>query len=307
ERHGDILLRKKACRNIGGKCVKNRKPCPDDLTLELQPKKQFCYHKKSRCCFQDPTRTSTPSTPIQENCTLGELRYESGTEFNKNCMKYFCKNGKWYTSNQYNAACGVSSFNDDPHFTTFDGILFDWHGHSIYVMSQTGHDLCPETFVYSLFSSCSGISHVTCFHTVYFQPEPNTTNIEIVKAYPLFNSQITINGYTQYINDNPNGELTLLKGDNGTDYPAFAWMTDGCLHVMGYKTEGYLVKICQWGVTVFTYPTMKQNLGGLLGNWDNDTSNDLRFRNGTIMDPPQQIWSNWCDRLIDPIYGNDWK
>ena len=87
---------------------------------------------------------------------------------------------------------GECSANNDPHFTTFDNIRFDWHGHYTYVISQEGCELCPDSFVYSLLVDCAGgAPWATCVHTVYFQPEPNTT-IQIVKADPLRNSYVSI-------------------------------------------------------------------------------------------------------------------
>jgi len=53
---------------------------------------------------------------------------------------------------------------------------------------------------------------------------------------------------------------------------------------------------------VFAYPTMQKNLCGLCGNWDHDGSNDLRFRNGSVIAPQSQ-----SQRTVDPIYGNDWE
>ena len=87
---------------------------------------------------------------------------------------------------------GECSANNDPHFTTFDNIRFDWHGHGTYVISQEGCELCPESFVYSLLVDCArGAPWATCVHTVYFQPESHTT-IQIVKADPLSNSHVSI-------------------------------------------------------------------------------------------------------------------
>ena len=87
---------------------------------------------------------------------------------------------------------GECSANNDPHFETFDKILFDWHGHYTYVLSQEGCDRCPDSFVYSLLVDCAtGSPWATCVQTVYFQPEPNTT-IQIVKADQIIKSNVSI-------------------------------------------------------------------------------------------------------------------
>ena len=53
---------------------------------------------------------------------------------------------------------------------------------------------------------------------------------------------------------------------------------------------------------------MQDNLCGLCGNWDGDLSNDVRFRDGTIMTPPPQgAGIPWVDRQVEPIYGNNWE
>ena len=67
------------------------------------------------------------------------------------------------------------------------------------------------------------------------------------------------------------------------------------------------IKICRWGMKVFAYPTMQDNLCGLCGNWDRHGSNDLRFRNGNVMAPPKQKGTRNKERIVDPIYGNDWE
>jgi len=77
---------------------------------------------------------------------------------------------------------------------------------------------------------------------------------------------------------------------------------------MGFKDQGYLVKICSWGASVFAYPSMQNNLCGLCGNWDGKESNDIRFRDGTIIAPsPQAPGTSWIDKLIEPKYGNHWE
>ena len=58
---------------------------------------------------------------------------------------------------------------------------------------------------------------------------------------------------------------------------------------------------------VFAYPTMQNKLCGLCGNWDLDGTNDLTFRNGTSIAPPQQEGTRADQRNVDPIYGNDWE
>ncbi|CAL4167583.1 unnamed protein product, partial [Meganyctiphanes norvegica] len=137
----------------------------------------------------------------------------------------------------------------------------------------------------------------SCVDTVYFQPEQGTL-ITVVKADPLRDSQITIDGSTQYLNDTVDCELTVLRGQNGVEHPAFAWMKGGCIHILGFKDQGYLVKICGWSAKVMAYHTLQNSTCGLCGNYDGEPSNDIRFRDGIIIDPPQQ-------RQIDSTYGND--
>ena len=54
--------------------------------------------------------------------------------------------------------------------------------------------------------------------------------------------QITIDDYSQTLHNNADGELTVLKGNNSTEVPAFGWMKDDCIHIMGFEDEGYLVR-----------------------------------------------------------------
>jgi len=128
-----------------------------------------------------------------------------------------------------------------------------------------------------------------------------------VKANPIANSQIIIDGYTQQVTANVDGELTVLRGLNWVDHPAFVWMQHGCIHVMGFKARGYLVKICRWGTTVFAYPTMQGNLCGFCGNWNGEKIGDLRLRNGDIINNPSQRFVSWTDRLVEIVYGVDWE
>ena len=55
------------------------------------------------------------------SCIMRGQIYESGTVFQKNCMKFFCENSTWYSSNKYNAECKFSLEN------TFNFLLIN-HG-----------------------------------------------------------------------------------------------------------------------------------------------------------------------------------
>jgi len=247
-----------------------------------------------------PTTTVAPTTTTAPACTcnIAGKSYGCSTSFSKNCLRFNCDaDGQWTTLGQYNSDCGKCQFNNDPHFTIFGGITFDWHGHSSYVISQETCVDCPDTFVNSYFYDCtSGWPWATCVHTVYFQPEPGTF-VEIVKADPIEDSQIIIDGHSQKLSAD---ELTVLEGPDGVQHPAFGLLKDGCIHVFGVKDEGYVVKICYWSAQVLAYPTLKTKTCGLCGQWAADSNDDLKLRDGTIIPPPTDV-------DVDPIYGEDWE
>ncbi|CAL4062650.1 unnamed protein product, partial [Meganyctiphanes norvegica] len=238
------------------------------------------------------------------SCYIDDTEYVQGTEWVENCMTYYCKNGKFYSTNSYNGDCGYCDANNDPHFKTFDGITYDWHGHSTYVVTQYGSEDCPDMFVNSQFTRCtSGMPHATCVHIIYIQPLKGTL-IKVVKHERLTDSEVHIDGYSQKVSVTGDGELQILKGPNDKEYPAFAYFFNDCLHIQGFKVSGYLLKICHWSMKVFAHPTLANNLYGLCGDWNRETSGDLKLRDGTIITPPG---GGWWGNNVNSAFGEDWE
>lgn len=64
---------------------------------------------------------------------------------------------------------------NDPHFSTFDGYRYDWHGNCNYTITQTGRSHYPEIGVFSDFKPCFGSgSSASCLHRSTFKNDKHT-------------------------------------------------------------------------------------------------------------------------------------
>lgn len=67
---------------------------------------------------------------------------------------------------------------DDPHFTTFDGTHYDWHGRCNYSLAQTDQSYEPHTAVYASFKRCFPRKRFdklpSCVDKATFRENPHT-------------------------------------------------------------------------------------------------------------------------------------
>ncbi|CAL4068504.1 unnamed protein product, partial [Meganyctiphanes norvegica] len=202
------------------------------------------WAKKGLCCDQfyfDRCQLSCSTCgPGPQACNVSGRIYPSGTKFQENCMSFHCQDGEFYTSNKYNSECGTCLIQNDPHFSSYHDVKFDWHGHETYVLSQNGSDPCSAEYVNALFSDCdTGLPWATCLDTIYFLPQPDTY-ISIVKGDVIYNSLVTVNSIVNNITTQEDGKLHILDGAVDSEFPVLAWYYDDCLHFMGSKDQGYL-------------------------------------------------------------------
>lgn len=61
---------------------------------------------------------------------------------------------------------------NDPHFTTYDGYLYHWHGLCNYTITQKGRSYYPRIGVFSDFQPCFG--GPSCLHITTFRNDDNT-------------------------------------------------------------------------------------------------------------------------------------
>ncbi|CAL4111585.1 unnamed protein product, partial [Meganyctiphanes norvegica] len=243
-------------------------------------------------------------------CYIDGKSYENEQKWEKGCISYHCKDGKFYSNDLYNRDCGHCSAKNDPHFTTYDGTTYDWHGHNTYVISQEGSKSCPHHYVNSKFKSCStGLAGATCLAEIYFQPF-NGLEIKIIKAelpHHLKFSEIYVNGFKQFIAVKPKGELQILKGPH-KEFPVFGWFIGDCIHIMGFNTDGLMIKVCEWYMNVYAHPSLASNLYGLCGDWDGTKSGDLKLRDHSIINPPGGgFFGFFASKNVDQNFGKDWE
>ncbi|CAL4065608.1 unnamed protein product, partial [Meganyctiphanes norvegica] len=238
------------------------------------------------------------------SCTINSYSYPSGMIFTENCMKFRCNDGRFYSDFEYNADCGICSAHNDPHFKNFDGVKFDWHGHSTYIMVSEGCANCPATYISAKFTDCAkGLPWATCIDTTYFQLD-NGPKVTIFKKVPVTDTIVSVDGHNQTIGVTKNRELQVLVSLGGSRVPFVAWHAHQCLHVMGIENGGFMLKYCGWSMKIFAYPFLQGNVCGICGTWSGD--NDLQFRNGTkIQAPPKK--GSWAEKRVDKRFGNHWE
>lgn len=105
-------------------------------------------------------------------CEFGGELYQSGAQLEGHCALLVCFLGTWIVTQDLDDCCARCSAYDDPHFTTWDGHYYDFHGRCNYSMAQTDTSWDPYTAVYSQFQPC--FEQASCLDVTVFRENPHT-------------------------------------------------------------------------------------------------------------------------------------
>ncbi|KAK3881639.1 hypothetical protein Pcinc_013926 [Petrolisthes cinctipes] len=214
---------------------------------------------KGRCC-----RTS-----VWEGCEFDGVMYPNGGRLAAHCVTLECSRGQWVVK-EYDDCCVHCSVYNDPHFTTFDGHYYDFHGSCNYSLAQTDTSLSPHTAVYSQFKPCFG--HASCLDTATFRENPHV----IVTLEPGVVDSMRVNEELYIV---PASGIHVVTTSSGP-HPLLAWRDHGCLQILGVSK--IMVTHCSNILEIWAFPTHADSLDGLCGHFNYYVDDDLTSRDGQV-------------------------
>lgn len=183
-------------------------------------------------------------------CRYAGQIYGAKETIKRGCSECTCGGGIWKCEERRcDATCSASG---DPHYSTFDGLRYSYQGNCKYVLTQTKDN---SLRVITENVQC-GTSGVTCTKNIQIQYKTMTVSLMRGRD-PLVNDvEIT----DLHLGRRVFGDVALMKSGlfvfvNSTDF-TIKW---------DEKTRVY--------VTV--HDTLKNQMAGLCGDFNGDSSNDL--------------------------------
>ena len=217
-------------------------------------------------------------------CMLNGVEYKFEEEVQVNCTtRCMCASSGDFDCITMNCTydgptCTVSS---DPHYRTYDGLWYDFHGTCEYVLTQ----LCDgnDDYVISARNSNCGRG-VSCVNLVRVRIPGE--NFEIVMARGRGN--LFING-TRFPGSRLNDPTAILYQSNTVD----VFRIGGLPHVF-LKTYGLRIFWdSQFRVEVTTSTLNVGQICGLCGAYNNDSSDDFQQPDGTLASSEDEFGDSW--------------
>nr|XP_026693636.1 LOW QUALITY PROTEIN: von Willebrand factor-like [Ciona intestinalis] len=246
-----------------------------------QSKKTFCMAEScvAGCGCPEGTikdeNTNTCVKPDQCSCTHNGQVYEPNSVMSPDsCNDCTCVEGGWSCTEM---ACPAEcSAVGDPHFTSFDGLRYNFQGACSYVMSQ---DFCNNKtggFRVVVENIPCGNNGVTCTKSVTVHLYNVVIKLTKGDGEPVVSESVSIGSPAP-----PSGFQYNIR--KGSIY--YIVETNNGLSVLWNKENAAKVQL---------QPNYMGQVCGLCGNYDGDTGNDFQTRDGDIAVNPND-------------FGNDWK
>uniref|UniRef100_H2Z9B9 VWFD domain-containing protein n=1 Tax=Ciona savignyi TaxID=51511 RepID=H2Z9B9_CIOSA len=207
--------------------------------------------------------------PEQCTCTHnGELYNPGATISPDSCNTCHCEGGVWSCTEM---ACPAEcSAIGDPHFTSFDGLKYNFQGDCSYVMSENfcGNQTTGSFRVVVENIPC-GSNDVTCTKSVTAYVYNHVIKLTKGDGEPVKNAPSAPHGF----------QYNIRKGSI-----YYILDTNIGLAVLWNKENAVKVQL---------QPNLMNKVCGLCGNFDGDMSNDLQTRDGDVVANPNDFGNNW--------------
>ncbi|KAK4303757.1 hypothetical protein Pmani_024255 [Petrolisthes manimaculis] len=220
-------------------------------------------------CYNGTIKPDVIGRDATDCCEFDGVMYPNGGRLAAQCVSLECSRGQWIVKD-YDDCCAHCSVYNDPHFTTFDGHYYDFHGSCNYSLAQTDTSLSPHTAVYSQFKPCFG--HASCLDTVTFRENPHV----IVTLEPGVVDSLKVNDELYIVATSGVHVVTTSSGP----HPLLVWRDNDCLQILGVSK--IMVTHCSNVVDIWTFPTHADNLDGLCGHFNYYVDDDLTSRDGQV-------------------------
>ncbi|XP_064613991.1 LOW QUALITY PROTEIN: SCO-spondin-like [Liolophura sinensis] len=208
-------------------------------------------------------------TAEQCPCLYGGKWYKPNEQVRIGCKEMVCRNRVWIKEKEYDcpATCWSSG---DPHYTTFDGLHYSFMGACSYILAR---DSSPENyFEVTAENVPCGSTGVTCTKSVYVRINEATIHLVRGKNTTLNNITVADNAYNvKGLKIVQAGFFTNIITDKGV---TIQWDS-------GTRVFVHLSK--DWG----------NKVEGMCGNYDGNSENDFKTKDGAIEKRPSVFGESW--------------
>ncbi|XP_050740363.1 papilin-like isoform X2 [Eriocheir sinensis] len=207
-------------------------------------------------------------------CEFDGQMYPEGAELSSYCVSLVCRRGNWTYSHKIEECCKLCKVYDDPHFSTFDGYRYHWHGTCNYTITQTGNSHYPDIGVFSDFRPCFGPSTTaSCLHRTTFRNDKHTVITLDHTDSSLFS--FAVNGHPFFV---PASGVHPVR--SSVTHPVLSWRDGSCVFLAG--SSRILLRYCHHQLYVWAYPAHTNQLDGLCGHFNFYQNDDMTSRDGTV-------------------------
>ncbi|XP_047123553.1 protein mesh-like [Hydra vulgaris] len=269
------------------KDVKNKVMCET-----FHPGAKACYRSTQnegdpvvQCCYSDDYKLLL-SKPSSGTLSFGDLEITTLGHFKNDLLPYLtcCKIGINQKEKYYQKRPSINprivrpriavNANGDPHFTTLDGTSYSFNpvGEFVYLTTLTKSDIIQSRM--SQFINQNGIKKGASFFSGFVVKGHNSDTIQIELSTKqafvfIINGQLMnldfgfweFNGISL---DYENNATVVVQTNSGIRFEIIA--LNKALHTILILSE-----------------TFKNRIRGLIGDWDDNSSNDLKLPNGTFI------------------------
>ncbi|XP_068200391.1 uncharacterized protein [Palaemon carinicauda] len=209
--------------------------------------------------IENEVHISNATLPV---CTFQGKGYRQNEITNDFCAQFKCHEGRMVPTGRISGLCSRCAVFDDPHFRTFDGTTYDWHMRCNFSIAQNGTGDDPSFGVFSQFVNCWGyLSFPSCVSNTTFKVSSET----VVDFVGDEINQFWINGEMH--------EEAFASDD------VIVWFDGHSIYAL--SSSHLMVEYSRYSINVYAHSSLKNQLYGLCGSFDDVMEDDYVTKDGT--------------------------
>nr|XP_040016199.1 mucin-5AC [Gasterosteus aculeatus aculeatus] len=205
--------------------------------------------------------------------------YQSGKSYSYSCRSCVCERGQWRCTEEN--CPGMCSVEGGAHINTFDGKAYTFHGDCSYVLAKES-----DGFLYTVLGElvkCSLDDRMTCLRAVTLSLYSNSLVINIQGTGQVYVNHIL-------------SQLPLFTPEVSAFKPSSFYIT--ITLKLGIHVMVQLSPVMQVFISADT--SLKGNISGLCGNFNNIMSDDFRVISGLVEGTAAAFANSWKTKASCP-------